>query len=160
MSKVLVAYFSATGNTAKVAEELAKIENADLFEIKPEVPYTAEDLNFNVKDCRANLEMQDESCRPAMIGKVENMEQYDVVFVGTPIWWGRETAIVDTFLDAHNFSGKKIIPFCTSGISGVENASAHIKGLVGDDVTVDAGKRLGADGSEEEVKTWTELLGL
>lgn len=78
----------------------------------------------------------------------------------TPIWWGRETAIVDTFLDAHNFSRKKIIPFCTSGISGVENASAHIKGLVGDDVTVDAGKRLGADGSEEEVKTWTELLGL
>ncbi len=160
MSKVLVAYFSATGNTAKVAEELARLENSDLFEIKPQQPYTAEDLNFNVKDCRANLEMQDETCRPAMVGKVENMAQYDVVFLGTPIWWGRETAIVDTFLDAHSFAGKKIIPFCTSGISGVEKAAEHIRSLVGADVTVDAGKRLGADGSEEEVKTWTELLGL
>ena len=160
MSNVLVAYFSATGNTAKVAEELARLEGADLFEIKPEQPYTAEDLNFNNKDCRANLEMQDESCRPAMVGKVENMDQYDVVFVGTPIWWGRETSIIDTFLDAHNFAGKKIIPFCTSGISGVEKAAEHIRSLVGDSVTVDGGKRLGADGSEEEVKTWTELLGL
>ena len=160
MSKVLVAYFSATGNTEKVAEELARLEEADLFEIRPVQPYTAEDLNFNVKDCRANREMQDETCRPAIEGTVENMEQYDVVFLGTPIWWGRETAIIDTFLESYSFAGKKIIPFCTSGISGVEKAVEHIKSLVGEDVTVDAGKRLGADGSEEEVKTWTELLGL
>ncbi|MBR1456938.1 MAG: NAD(P)H-dependent oxidoreductase [Oscillospiraceae bacterium] len=160
MSKVLVAYFSATGNTAKVAQELARLEKADLFEIKPQQPYTPEDLNFNVKDCRANLEMADESSRPAMVGKVENLEQYDVVFVGTPIWWGREAAIIDTFLDSHSFAGKTIIPFCTSGISDVDKASAHIKGIVGDGVTVDAGKRLGADGSEEEVRIWTELLGL
>jgi len=160
VSKVLVAYFSATGNTAKVAQELAGLENADLFEIRPQQPYTAEDLNFNEKNCRANREMADESCRPAMVGKVENMEQYDVVFVGSPIWWGREASIVDTFLDSHSFAGKKIIPFCTSGISGVDKASAHIKSIVGDGVSVDAGKRLGADGSAEEVRTWTELLGL
>ncbi len=160
MSKVLVAYFSATGNTAKVAEELARLEGADLFEIKPEQPYSAEDLNYNVKDCRANMEMKDDTCRPPMVGKVDNIDQYDIVFIGTPIWWGRETAIIDTFLDAHNFAGKKIIPFCTSGISGVEKATEHIKGIVGSDVTVDAGKRLGADGSAEDVRTWTELLGL
>ena len=160
MRNVLVACFSATGNTAKVAQKLAKLENADLFEIQPVQPYTADDLNFNVPDCRANREMQDETCRPAMVGKVENMEQYDVVFLGTPIWWGRETAIIDTFLDAHSFAGKKLIPFCTSGVSGVEKAAEHIQSLVGADVTVDAGKRLGADGSEEEVRIWTELLSL
>ena len=86
MSKVLVAYFSATGNTEKVAEELARLEEADLFEIRPVQLYTAEDLNYNIKDCRANREMQDETCRPAIEGTVENMEQYDVVFLGTPIW--------------------------------------------------------------------------
>lgn len=160
MSKALIACFSATVNTAQVAEEPARLENADLFEIEPEIPYTAEDLNFSVKDCRANLEMKDETCRPALVRKAENMEQYDVVFVGTPIWWGREAVIIDTFLDTHNFAGKKIIPFCTSGISGVEEAVEHIKSLVDENVTVDTGKRLGADGSEEEVKTWTELLGL
>ncbi|MCR5089760.1 MAG: NAD(P)H-dependent oxidoreductase [Oscillospiraceae bacterium] len=160
MNKVLVAFFSATGNTAKIAGELAALESADLFEIRPEQPYTAEDLDYNIKDCRANREMQDESCRPAMVEKVENMDKYDVVFVGTPIWWGREASIIDTFLDAHNFTGKKIIPFCTSGISGVEKAAEHIRGIVGDGVAVEPGKRLGADGSEEEVRTWTDLLGL
>ncbi len=160
MSRILIAYFSATGVTAKVASELAKAENADCFEIKAEQPYTAEDLDYKVKDCRSNLEMADESCRPAISGKVENMEQYDTVFIGFPVWWGREPSIIDTFLESYDFTGKKIIPFCTSGISGVEKASEHIKGIVGEKVSVDAGRRLGADGSEEEVKLWTELLGL
>ncbi len=160
MSKVLVAYFSASGVTAKVAEELAKTEGADLYEIKPEQPYTAEDLDYKVKDSRSNVEMADEACRPAINGAVEDMAQYDTVFVGFPVWWGREPSIVDTFLEAYDFSGKKIIPFCTSGASGVEKGTEHIKGIVGDGVTVDDGKRLGAEASEEEVKEWTELLGL
>lgn len=160
MSKVLVAYFSASGITAKVAAEIAKAENADYFEIKPEQPYTKEDLDYTVKDSRSNVEMADESCRPVMVGCVENMADYDTVFVGFPIWWGREPSIVDTFLDAHDFTGKKIIPFCTSGTTGVEKAAAHIKGIVGDQVCVDGGKRLGADGTEEEVALWTKLLGV
>ncbi|MBE7004282.1 MAG: flavodoxin [Ruminococcaceae bacterium] len=160
MSKVLVAYFSATGNTAKVAAELAKAESADLFEIKPESPYSAADLDYTNKTSRSNLEMADESCRPAISGKVDDMTQYDTIFIGFPVWWGREPSIIDTFLDGYSFAGKKLIPFCTSGGSGVDKASAHIKGIVGDAVEVDAGKRLGAEASEEEVKLWTELLGL
>ena len=119
-----------------------------------------EDLDYTVKDSRSNVEMADESCRPAISGCVENMADYDTVFVGFPIWWGREPSIIDTFLDAYDFSGKKIIPFCTSGMSGVEKSVEHIKGIVGESVTVCDGKRLGAEGSEEEVKLWTELLGL
>ena len=160
MNKVLVAYFSATGNTAKVAAELAKAENADLFEIVPEVPYTAADLNYMVKDSRSNVEMADESSRPGICSRVTNMDEYDTVFVGFPIWWGREPSIIDTFLEAYDLNGKKIVPFCTSGGSGVEKASAHIKGIVKENVEVDAGKRLGREATAEELKTWAELLGL
>ena len=160
MSKVLVAFFSASGVTASVAAEIAKAENADCFEIKPEKPYTKEDLDYTVKDSRSNVEMADESCRPAMVGCVENIADYDTLFVGFPIWWGREPSIIDTFLEAHDLTGKKIIPFCTSGMSGVEKATAHIKGIVGDKVSVDDGKRLGAEGTKEEVELWTKLLGV
>ena len=160
MSKVLVAYFSTKGATAKVAEELCKAENGDLFEIKPEKPYTDADLDYKVKDSRSNLEMADESCRPGIIGKVDDMGQYDAVFVGFPVWWGREPSIIDTFLESYDFTGKNVIPFCTSGMSDCKKATEHIKGIVGDAVTVEEGKRLGAEGSEEEVKLWTELLSL
>ena len=160
MSKVLVAYFSTKGATAKVAEELCKAENGDLFEIKPEKPYTDADLDHKVKDSRSNLEMADESCRPGIIGMVDDMGQYDAVFVGFPVWWGREPSIIDTFLESYDFTGKKVIPFCTSGMSDCKKATEHIKGIVGDAVTVEEGKRLGAEGSEEEVKLWTELLSL
>ena len=160
MSKVLVAYFSTKGATAKVAEELCKAENGDLFEIKPEKPYTDADLDYKVKDSRSNLEMADESCRPGIIGKVDDMGQYDAVFVGFPVWWGREPSIIDTFLESYGLAGKKVIPFCTSGMSDCKKATEHIKGIVGDAVTVEEGKRLGAEGSEEEVKLWTELLSL
>lgn len=160
MSKILVAYFSATGVTAKVAAELAKAEGADLYEIKPEVPYTTADLDYTEKQSRSNLEMADPACRPAIAGKVEDMSRYDAVFVGFPVWWGREPSIVDTFLESYSFEGKKIIPFCTSGVTGAETASEHIRGIVGANVDVEPGKRLGAEGSPEEVRTWTELLSL
>ena len=158
MSKVLVAYFSASGVTAKVAAELAKAENAELFEIKPEVPYTAADLDWRDKQSRSTLEMSDPDCRPATTGTVENMDQYDAVFVGFPIWWGREPSVVDTFLTSYDFSGKRIIPFCTSGGSGIGKTAERIQSLTG--ASVDSGKRLGGEISEADLKLWTEGLSL
>lgn len=160
MSKVLVAYFSASGVTKRVAEELANVEKADLFEITPETLYTAEDLDWRNQQSRSTLEMKDLNCRPAITGQVENMAQYDVVFVGFPIWWGREPSVVDTFLDAYDFSGKKIVPFCTSGGSGIGETAKRIQGIVGSTATVDEGTRLGGTVSEKDLETWTTGLGL
>lgn len=160
MSKVLVACFSASGVTKKFAEELARIEKADLFEIQPETPYTAADLDWKDQQARSTLEMKDLNCRPAVAGKVENMAQYDVVFVGFPIWWGREPSVVDTFLDAYDFSGKKIVPFCTSGGSGIAEASKRIQEITGPAATVEEGTRLGGEISEKDLETWTAGLGL
>ena len=160
MSKILVAYFSASGVTKKVAEELAKIRRADLFEIRPERPYLAADLNWEDPLSRSTREMKDPDCRPAIAGRVENLAQYDVVFVGFPIWWNREPSVVDTFLDAHDFTGKKLVPFCTSGGSGIEEASKRIQELTGAAVTVEEGTRLGGAVSEEDLETWTAGLDL
>lgn len=160
MSKILVAYFSASGVTKKVAEELAKIRRADLFEIRPEKPYTRADLNWQDPLSRSTREMKDLDCRPAVAGKVENMAQYDVVFVGFPIWWTREPSVVDTFLDAYDFTGKKVVPFCTSGGSGVGEASKRIQKLLGPAVAVEEGTRLGGAVSEQDLESWTAGLGL
>lgn len=158
MSKILVAYFSAGGVTAKVAKELANAEGADLFEIRPEVLYTAADLDWRNKQSRSTLEMSDPDCRPATEGKVEDMSQYDVIFVGFPIWWGREPSVVDTFLSGYDFKGKKVIPFCTSGGSGIGKTSERIQSIVGEGVIVDQGKRIGGEISEEDLKLWMEGL--
>ena len=160
MSKKLVAYFSVSGVTARVAQEIANVERADCFEIRPEVPYTKEDLDWTNKQSRSTLEMSDLNCRPAITGCVENMAQYDVVFVGFPIWWGREPSIVDTFLTAYDFGGKKIVPFCTSGGSDIGRTCERIQSLVGEKACVDTGKRMGGDISEEDLKIWTEGLKL
>lgn len=160
MSKVLVVYFSASGVTKKAAEELAKVEKAELFEITPEVPYSAADLDWKDQKSRSTLEMKDPGCRPAITGEVENMAQYDVVFVGFPIWWGREPSVVDTFLDAYDFSGKKIVPFCTSGGSDIGETAKRIQEIVGSAAQVDDGKRLGGTISEEDLATWTAGLEL
>ena len=160
MSKILVAYFSASGVTKNVAEELAKVENAELFEITPETPYTTADLDWKDQQSRSTLEMKDINCRPAVTGQVENMAQYDIVFVGFPIWWGREPSVVDTFLDAYDFAGKKIVPFCTSGGSGIGETAKRIREIVGAKAMVEEGTRLGGTVSEEDLKTWTVGLGL
>ena len=160
MSKVLVAYFSASGVTKRIAEELAKVEKADLFEITPETLYTAEDLDWTNQQSRSTLEMKDPSCRPAIAGQVANMAQYDVVFVGFPIWWGREPSVVDTFLDAYDFSGKKIVPFCTSGGSDIGETAKRIQEIVGTAAAVEEGKRLGGTVSEKDLETWMAGLGL
>ena len=160
MSKILIAYFSATGVTRKFAEKLAGIERADIFEIRPETPYTTADLDWKDQQSRSSLEMGDLSCRPAVAGRVENMAQYDVVFVGFPIWWGREPSVVDTFLDAHDFAGKRIVPFCTSGGSGAAGTAKRIQELAGPAATVEEGKRLGGQTSQQDLKLWTAGLGL
>lgn len=160
MSKVLVAYFSAGGVTRKVATEIAKTEQAELFEILPKVPYSMEDLNWKDKQSRSTLEMQDSGCRPPIVGQVENMAQYDVIFIGFPVWWGREPSVVDTFLDAHDFTGKTIVPFCTSGGSGIGETAKRMQEIVGASAVVKERMRLGGTVSEADLAIWTSALGL
>lgn len=128
-SKVLVAYFSATGTTEGVAEHIANGLNADLYEIVPEEPYTDADLNYNDNNSRSTIEMNDSSSRPAISGSVENMEQYEIVFIGYPIWWGEAPRIVSTFVEGYDFSGKTVVPFCTSGGSGVGSSATNLEQL-------------------------------
>ena len=127
MRKVLIAYFSASGVTARAAREMAQATGADLYEIRPAEPYTAADLNWMDKGSRSTREMQDPACRPAVAEPVEDMGQYETVFVGFPIWWGVEPRIVDTFLEGYDFSGKTLIPFATSGGSGVGRAEKSLR---------------------------------
>ncbi len=109
MSKILVTYFSASGVTRTTAEKLAAAARADLFEIRPESPYTAEDLDYTKKTSRSTLEMQDKTCRPVLAADVLDITKYDVVFIGFPIWWGREPSVIDTFIEAHDFAGKCVV---------------------------------------------------
>ncbi len=127
MKKVLIAYFSASGVTARAAKEMAAAVGADLYEIRPAAPYTAADLDWRDRQSRSTLEMQDPASRPAIAEPARNMEQYDAVFVGFPIWWGVEPRVVDTFLDGCDFSGKVLIPFATSGGSGMAHAQKHLR---------------------------------
>lgn len=129
MSNVLVAYFSASGITAKVAESLAKETGATLFEIVPETPYTSADLNWQDSKSRSSVEMNDRACRPAIRFKVEDMKQYDVVFVGFPVWWYREPSIIDTFMEAYDFSEKTVVPFATSGGSPIGDSGKNMQTL-------------------------------
>ena len=126
-NKTLVAYFSATGTTMEAATRLAKAIHADLHEIVPEVRYTSADLNWNNKNSRSSVEMADKSSRPAIANKVENMEQYDTVFVGFPIWWYVAPTIINTFLEQYDFTGKTIVPFFTSGGSGAGETMKYLK---------------------------------
>ena len=159
MSEILVAYFSASGVTAKVAKDLAKAGGADLFEIRPETPYTAADLDWNNEKSRSTLEMKDPNCRPAIVGRVENMEQYGTVFLGFPIWWEREPGVIDTFLAGYDFRGKMIVPFCTSGGSELCDAPKRIAALA-PGARIGKGRRLGGTVSEADLKIWTAGLGL
>ena len=125
-NKILVTYFSASGVTARAAKEIASSVGADIAEIKPAVPYTSADLNWMDKKSRTTLESKDENSRPEMAADID-VAPYDTVFVGFPVWWYKEPAIIDTFLESGNFSGKKVIPFATSGGSGIEGSEKHMK---------------------------------
>lgn len=159
MSKILVAYFSASGVTKNAAEKLANAANADLFEIKPVRPYTDADLDWTDKKSRSTVEMNDLSSRPEIAKKCENMESYDVVFVGFPIWWYVEPRIIDTFLESYDFSEKTVIPFATSGGSGLGKTAENFKKLLGANATVKDGKLL-TRASETDVSVWVKSLGL
>lgn len=129
MSKTLVAYFSPTGTTKRAAQDIAKALEADLYEIRPETPYTSGDLNWMDKHSRSTVEMNDPASRPAMAGDVPDVSGYDTVFLGFPIWWYVEPKIVDTFLESCDLSGKRVIPFATSGGSGIDRAEQSLARL-------------------------------
>ena len=153
--KVLVAYFSASGITAKVANKLSKVTGADLFEIKPANPYTTADLDWTNKKSRSSVEMDDRNSRPQIANKVSNMNKYDVVFIGFPIWWYREPSIIDTFIESYDFSGKQIIPFATSGGSGMGDSGSIMQKLA-PKANVDSGKRFSSGVSENDLKAWAK----
>ena len=127
MSRKLVAYFSASGVTAKLAETLSESIGADLYAIEPEVPYTKADLNWMNKNSRSSVEMKDPASRPAIAGKRDNMDEYDTIFVGFPIWWYVAPTIINTFLESYDFAGKTIIPFATSGGSGMGKTNEKLQ---------------------------------
>ena len=155
MSKALVAYFSASGVTAELAERLASAIGADLHEIQPETPYTEADLNWMDKKSRSSVEMNDKSFRPAVANKVENIGQYDVIFTAFPIWWYVAPTIVNTFLEQYDLSGKTIVPLATSGSSGMGKTNEELEvSCAGADLK--EGKRFPADASGEELKAWAE----
>ena len=156
---VLVAYFSATGNTENIAEHLVNILDADLYEIVPQVPYTSEDLDYRNSDCRANQEQNDPTARPAISGSVENMEDYEVIFLGYPIWWGDAPKIISTFLETYDFDGKTIVPFCTSGSSSIGGSVSDLEALTSGAAWLD-GQRFSGSASQETVSQWVDSLGL
>ena len=160
MNKTLIAYFSASGETAKLARTLASVTGGTLFEIRPEALYTAADLNWNDKHSRSTLEMNDEKSRPAIADRVENMAQYDTVFVGFPIWWYQAPRIIETFLESYDFSGKTVIPFATSGGSGMGKTEHLLRPSCSAETRWLPGKRLSSSASAQAVQTWLDSLPL
>ncbi len=158
-SRILVAYFSATNNTEGIAQKLADGLGADLYEIVPEQPYSAEDLDYGNANSRSSVEMNDPSARPAISGTVANMEQYDVVFIGYPIWWGEAPRIMSTFIESYDFSGKTLVAFCTSASSGFGSSDSALRSAASG-ATWLSGHRFSAGADSEEVMEWTNGLGI
>lgn len=160
MSKKLVAYFSASGVTARIAKLLAEAAGADIFEIEPAVSYTKADLNWMDKNSRSTIEMNDHSARPEIKTHLDNMAEYDVVFLGFPIWWYREPSIIDTFLEQYDFSGKTIVLFATSGGSGFGKTAAGMKDKVSSQTKIIEGKLLNGRQNVRSLTEWVNGLGL
>ncbi|SHM74743.1 flavodoxin [Ruminococcus flavefaciens] len=160
MSKKLVAYFSASGVTAKLAKKLAEAAAADIYEIRPETPYTNADLNWQDKNSRSSVEMNDKTFRPAIADTDANIADYDTIFVGFPIWWYVAPTIINTFLEAYDFSGKTIILFATSGGSGMGNSDKELHPSVSDSTVIKDGKRFSANASVSELKEWVNSFGI
>ena len=153
--KALVAYFSASGVTAALAKRLAEAVGAPLYEIRPAVPYTADDLDWRNKQSRSTLEMLDKNCRPALADTDAPVTDADLIFVGYPVWWYREPSVVDSFLDAYDFTGRKIVLFATSGSSDLgEEAPARAAEITGAEIL--PGRRFPADTSADALKAWAE----
>ena len=158
MSKTLVAYFSASGTTARVAKELAQAAGADLYEIRPAVPYTKADLNWMDKSSRSSVEMKDKASRPALADTDAPVAAYDTILLGFPIWWYVAPTIINTFLERYDFSGKKIVLFATSGGSGFGQTVAGLKPSVAADATIVEGKLLNGHQTAESLKAWVETV--
>lgn len=158
-TKILVVCFSATGNTKAVAEKVVEVTGADYFEIVPEEPYSEDDLNYSDDSCRANLEQQDENARPTISGSIENMDQYEVLLIGHPIWWGMEPRIIDTFMESYDFSGKTLANFCTSGGSGISTSTDNLKELSPNANWLD-GRRFSGDVNMDEIQEWIDSLDM
>ena len=155
--RVLIAYFSCTGNTKTAAERLAAAVDADLYEITPEEPYTADDLDYNA-DCRANREQNDDAARPAIAGELPELANYDTVLLGYPIWWGTLPRIVQTFVESGDLSGKTVLPFCTSGSSGISQSVSLLQSEL-PDADVRSGLRMNSV-SDADLTAWLTENGL
>ncbi len=159
-NKTLVVYFSATGTTKGVAEKIARVTDADLYEIVPKEPYTEADLNYNDSNTRATREQKDPDIRPEFenLG-IEIDDNYSTIFIGYPIWWGEEPRIMDTFVESYNFDGLTVIPFCTSGSSGISTSSKNLSEKAGTGNWLD-GNRFSGSSTDDEIKNWITGLGL
>lgn len=157
-SNILTVYFSATGTTKGVAETIAEITEADIYEIVPEQPYTEEDLNYNSDSSRTTEEMNDASARPTIEGEVENWDKYEIVYLGYPIWWGEAPRIMDTFVESYDFGGKTVIPFCTSGSSGIGSSAQNLEALSDGGEWLE-GRRFGGGASRGEIADWLDETG-
>jgi len=155
--KVLVAYFSATGTTKGVAEKIASVTGADLYEIQPAEPYTEADLNYNDSSTRATVEQNEKNARPEIGSEDVSMQDYTTVYLGFPIWWGEEPRILDTFVEKYSFEGITVIPFCTSGSSPIGRSGSNMEALAGSGTWLE-GRRFSGDVSEEDLKSWIESL--
>lgn len=152
-TKILVAYFSNTNNTAELAQTISKTVGADIYKIKPAIEYTQEDLNWHDKLSRSTVEMEDEDARPEIDGKIENFAQYETIILAYPIWWNTAPRIIDTFLESYDFSGKTIIPVCTSGGSGIENSELRLKKIC-PAANWKQGQRFSSHATPDEIKNW------
>ena len=153
--KALVTYFSASGMTAGVSERLAQAIGAPIYEIKPEVPYTKAELDWTNKNSRSTVEMEDKSCRPALADTQAPVADADIIFVGYPVWWYREPSIIDSFLEAYDFSGKAIVLFATSGSSDI-GQEAPVRASQIAKTEVKASRRFSSNASTDELKDWAE----
>ena len=156
-SDILIVYFSATNNTKSVAEKIHAECKSDLYEIVPAIPYTSADINYTISNCRANTEQRDKNSRPPINGQIENFAEYDVIFIGYPIWGNDAPRIIYTFLDSYDFSGKTLIPFCTSGGSGISGSERSIKAYK-TDVTWLSGREFSRSTNQSTIAAWLNGL--
>ena len=152
MSKILVAYFSASGNTKRLAEKIAELAGGDIYEIRPRQEYTKEDLDYNIPDCRTTVEMNNKTFRPQLADKYADIGEYDTILLGFPVWWYVAPTLLNTFLESYDFSGKKIILFATSGSSGVDKAVEDLKPSLPDNAVILAGGALRADFTDRQAE--------
>lgn len=157
MSKTLVAYFSATGTTANIAKKVANVAKADLYEIKPEKPYTSADLNWMDKNSRSSVEMRNKTSRPALADTNANIENYDLIFIGYPVWWYTAPTIINTFLESYDFSGKTIVLFATSGGSGFGQAVKDLQ-ISSENALIKEGKVLNGKLSLTDIESWVKNI--